>query len=275
LSEGAERVRSADGSLSLHTRSWVAAQPTAALVICHGMGEHCGRYAQVAGELAAQGVSTFAYDHRGHGRSPGRRGHVDRFAQLTDDLDRVMAAASERFAGLPLFLMGHSFGGLVALRWLQTRPAAVRGAILSSPLLEVALVPPRWKMALSGVLSRWAPSLSFSNEIDPADLSKDPAYVKAYREDPLVHNRITPRMYTEMMAAAAAAATEPLPPLPLLFVVPGKDRIVLPDATLRLVKGLAGDVTLRHYPEARHESFNDLERRAVVADIAGWLAEHR
>lgn len=268
-------MRSADGALSLYTRAWPAAEPRAALVICHGMGEHCGRYAQLAGELAAHGVSSFAYDQRGHGRSPGKQGHVDRFAQLTDDLDRVMDAAAERHAGLPLFLMGHSFGGLVALRWLQTRAPRVRGAIISAPLLEVALVPPRWKMALSGVLSRWAPSLSFANEIDPADLSKDPAYVKAYREDPLVHDRITPRMYTEMMAAAAAAASEPLPELPLLFVVPGKDRICLPDATLRLCGRLAGDVTVRHFPEARHESFNDLERRAVVADISGWLAEKR
>jgi len=273
LSAAPERVRSADGASTLHTRAWPAAQPRLALVLCHGLGEHCGRYAQLAGELAAHGVSTFAYDQRGHGRSPGKRGHVDRFSRLTDDLDRVVGAAAERHPGLPLFLMGHSFGGLVALRWLQTRAPGVRGAILSAPLLEVALAPPRWKMALSGVLSRWAPSLPFGNEIDPADLSGDPAYVKAYREDPLVHDRITPRMYTEMMAAAAAAATDPIPAIPLLFVVPGRDRIVLPEATLRLAERLTGDVTVRHYPEARHESFNDLERRAVVADIAGWLAE--
>jgi alpha-beta hydrolase superfamily lysophospholipase len=271
------RFPSADGTLSLHAHAWPADAPEALLVLCHGMGEHLGRYAQLAGELAAQRVTTFAFDQRGHGRSGGGRGHVDRFALLLDDLDRAVAEGRARFPGLPLFVMGHSFGGLVALRWLQTRASAVplRGAILSSPLLGVALQPPAWKVALSGALSRWAPALPFANEIDPAELSRDDAYVKAYRDDPLVHNRITPRMYTEMMAAADAAAREPLPSVPLLFLVPGQDRIVAPEPTLRLVSSLTGDVTLRHYPDARHESFNDLGRAAVVADIAGWLRSQR
>ena len=103
-------------------------------------------------------------------------------------------------------------------------------------------------------------------------LSHDPDVVAAYAADPLVHDRITPRMYTEMMAAARAAAAERFPDLPVLVLVPGADRVVQPEATLRLTSGLAGDVTVRHYPDARHEAFNDIGRDAVLADIRGWIA---
>jgi len=124
---------------------------------------------------------------------------------------------------VPVFVLGHSLGGLIALRWLEAYGAGrVRGAVLSAPLLGIAKQAARWKVALSGVLSKLLPWVPINNEIDPSELSSDPAYVRSYREDPLVHTRITPRLYTEMVRAMGDAVAErDRLPRPLLFLVPG------------------------------------------------------
>lgn len=266
--------RGADGLL-LHARGWEVAEPRAALLVAHGLGEHGGRYATLAADLGAHGISVFAPDHRGHGRSPGTRGYVRRFAELVDDFEAFRRHVTARLPpGLPVFLLGHSLGGLVAIRHLQEHPdAPYAGAVLSAPLLGVALRPPAWKAALAGVLSRLAPGLRLSNEVDPADLSRDEAVVAAYRADPLVHPWITPRLYTGI-ARAMARATERRDRIrvPLLFVLPGDDRIVLSAAAEAFAKGLTGEVEVRRYPGFRHESLNELGRESVVAGMAVWMA---
>jgi alpha-beta hydrolase superfamily lysophospholipase len=133
---------------------------------------------------------------------------------------------------------------------------------------------PRWKVALSGFFSRVIPALPLSSEIGPEELSRDPAYVASYREDPLVHTRITPRLYTEFMAAIAAAGEErERLRLPLLFLAPGADTVVRGEAVLAFARSLSGDVIVREYPGYRHESLNDVGRERVVADVAGWIGE--
>lgn len=266
--------RGADG-LPLHARAWTAPGPRAALLVAHGLGEHAGRYSTLAADLVARGVSVYAPDHRGHGRSPGKRGHVRRFAELVDDLEafrRHVAAGLP--PGLPVFLLGHSLGGLVAIRHLEEHPGAGwAGAVLSAPLLGVALRPPAWKTSLAGLLSRLLPALRLSNGIDAADLSTDEVVVAAYRADPLVHPWITPRLYTEIQAAMRLAVERrDRIRVPLLLVVPGDDRIVLAEATETFARGVAGEVEVRRFPGFRHESLNERERRAVVAGIAEWMA---
>lgn len=265
----------ADGLL-LHARAWAAPEPRAALLVAHGLGEHAGRYATLAADLAVRGVSVYAPDHRGHGRSPGARGHVGRFAELVDDFEafrRHVAAALP--PGFPVFLLGHSLGGLVALRHLEEHPdAGYAGAVLSAPLLGVALRPPAWKTSLAGLLSRLAPALRLGSGIDAADLSTDEAVVAAYRADPLVHPWITSRLYTEIQAAMRLAVERrDRIRAPLLFVVPGDDRIVLAGATEAFARGLARGAEVRRFPGFRHESLNERERAAVVAEIAEWMAE--
>jgi alpha-beta hydrolase superfamily lysophospholipase len=200
----------ASDGVRLYHRGWAAAHPRAALLVSHGLGEHSGRYAALARDLAPRGVSVYAMDHRGHGRSGGARGHAERFECFTQDFERFRCEVPSLLPpGLPVFLLGHSLGGLIATRHLELHPdAGWRGAVLSSPLLGVEVKAPKWKLALSGVLSKLAPKLPLSNEIDPAGLSTDEAYVRSYREDPLVHGKITPRLYTEMMEAIARAWEE-------------------------------------------------------------------
>ena len=266
-------LRAPDGT-PLHALRWPAERPRAALLLSHGLGEHAGRYAALARDLVPLGVEVHALDHRGHGRSGGARAYVPRFSRYVEDFEafrlQVMATLP---AGRPVFLLGHSLGGLIALRWLEAHPdAGLAGAILSAPLLGVKKEAARWKVALSGVLSKVLPRLPIANEIDPSELSSDPAYVRSYREDPLVHARITPRLYTEMMAAIGEAFAERgRLALPLLFLVPGADSIVREEETLRFAAGLAGDVTVRRYPGFRHESLNELDRARPVADVLGWI----
>jgi alpha-beta hydrolase superfamily lysophospholipase len=271
---GTGELRGGDG-VRLHYRAWPAPGARAALLLCHGLGEHGGRYARFAAELVGRGISVYALDLRGHGRSGGPRAYADRFGRLVDDFERFRRRVAALEEGTPLLVMGHSFGGLVVIRWLQAHgPGGVRAAVLSAPLLGVAVQAPRWKVAASGVLSRLIPALPLSSEIRPEELSSDPAYVSSYREDPLVHTRITPRLYTEFMAAIAAADGErDRLRLPLLFLAPGADTIVREDAVLAFARSLAGDVAIREYPGFRHESLNDVGRERVVADVAGWIEE--
>jgi len=270
---GSGTLPAADG-VPLFVQHWPAEAPRAALLVVHGLGEHGGRYAALARDLAPRGISVSAMDLRGHGRSGGPRAYARRFEVLVDDMERVRReVVATRFAHLPVFLLGHSLGGLIALRWLEAHPGAgLAGAILSAPLLGVKKEAARWKAALSGVLSKLLPRLPIANEIDPAELSSDPAYVRSYREDPLVHARITPRLYTEMTAAIGDAVAERARlALPLLFLVPGADSIVREEETLRFASGLTGDVTVRRYPGFRHESLNERDRAQPVGDVVRWI----
>lgn len=266
-------LRAADGT-RLHALRWPAERPRAALLLSHGLGEHAGRYAALARDLVPRGVEVHALDHRGHGRSGGARAYAARFGHFVDDFERFrLHVAASLPAGLPVFLLGHSLGGLIAIRWLEAHPeAGLAGAILSAPLLGIRKEAARWKTALSGVLSKVLPWVPIPNEIDPAELSSDPAYVRSYREDPLVHARITPRLYTEMVAAMGDAVAEKgRLALPLLFLVPGADSIVREEETLRFAESLTGDVTVRRYPGFHHESLNELDRARPVGDVIGWM----
>lgn len=271
--ERAAELRADDG-VPLHYRSWPAPAERAVLLVSHGLGEHGGRYAVVARELAEQGITVHAIDHRGHGRSGGRRGHVAHFGEFVRDFETFRAAITkEHPSGAPLFLLGHSMGGLIAIHHLQTHPeAGYRGAVLSAPLVGIAVQAPRWKLALSGFLSRLVPWLPFHNEIDTAMLSTAPDYEASYRADTLLHNTITPRLYTEMVAAIRGAFERPDGiRVPLLVLAPTADRVVLPEAVARFASACPGEVEVKRYEGFQHESLNEKDRHHVVADVTAWL----
>lgn len=266
-------LRAPDG-VRLHYRTWAAPAERAVMLVSHGLGEHGGRYAALAEDLAELGVTVHAVDHRGHGRSGGARGYVPRFDDYVRDFESFRAEVAARHpAEIPVFLLGHSLGGLIAIRHLQTYPDAPwRGAILSAPLLGVAVEAPRWKVAVSGVFSRWLPWLPFHNEIDTTLLSTAPGYQDAYRADTLLHNTITPRLYTEMLSAIEAAFARPDSiRIPLLVLAPTADRVVLPEAVARWASACPGEVQVRRYEGFQHESLNEKDRHLVVADVAEWL----
>ncbi len=261
------------GGLRLRYQAWEIAHPTAALMVVHGLGEHSARYAAVGEELARRGVNVYALDQRGHGRSDGRRGHVGDFHRYLEDLERFRRTVSaELNPGLPVYILGHSLGGLVVVRYLQKFASGYfDGAILSSPFLGEPQVP-GWKTAMAGVLSRLLPALPLSNQIDPEDLSTDPAVVEAYRCDPLVHDRITPRLFTEIIQAVAAAFQERASlNCPVLFLVSAADRIAASDAMLSFARSLGPLATTAVYENSGHELLNDRSRSEVLSRIRAWV----
>ncbi len=258
---------------------------TAVVAVAHGYGEHGGRYDELAAALVPAGIAVEVYDLRGHGRSPGRRGHVDRFERYLDDTRRFLAGAAEDHDGLPLFLLGHSFGGLVAALMAEEpwreRPSAPgsagapapRGVILSSPFLELTEPPSRPKLAGARLLSLLAPARDIGNTLVTSDLSHDRDVVRTYETDPLNHHTATARWAVETLAAQRRALDGAARlRLPLLVVYGSEDAIASPTATRALFERAGSpDKTCRCYEGYYHELFNEVGRERPLADLVTWL----
>jgi alpha-beta hydrolase superfamily lysophospholipase len=254
----------------------------ARLAFVHGFGEHGGRYVATLRWFASRGVDAHVLDLRGHGRAGGRRTFVRAWGEYLDDVEaflaHVQASAGPLQAPAPLFLVGHSMGGLVVARALETRQErlpALAGAVLTSPFLRVKMPLPAWKVAAGNALSRWLPWFRMPTGLDVATLSRDPEVGRAYLADPLVEKGATTRWYTEAMAAqdAAFAAAGALT-LPLLLMHGEADGLVDVAGTLRLHELLPGpDKALRVWPGARHELFNETNKEEVRAHLLGWVEE--
>jgi alpha-beta hydrolase superfamily lysophospholipase len=275
LSEKTGTLTAPDGE-KIFYRHFQAKPERARMVIAHGLGEHSGRYANVIEQLLPKGISVWAPDHRGHGRSDGRRGHVLNFGQFLTDLQLSVDMARENIPNdLKLFLLGHSMGGLIAICFVQRFPELVDGVIASSPALGLVAEIPAVKKVLGLCMSYIWPGLSMGNELDPAKISHDPDVVSAYVEDPLVHDRVTARFFTELVAAMESANQQTsVPNIPILLQVAGDDHLVDAQSSVRFFEKLsAKDKTLRVYDGLYHEIYNELQRqrRQVLNDLEQWL----
>lgn len=263
------------GGIRLHYRTWEVARPRAALLVVHGLAEHGGRYGRFAERMAGHGYATFAPDLRGHGRSEGRRGHVPSFDLYLQDLDRFRREVTGLVdPGCPLVLLGHSLGGLIALRYVEEYPSGVSAAILSSPWMGTSGLPvPRWKILAAPVLSNLLPALPTRAGIQPPLLSRDTEVVERYRTDPLVHDTITPRAFTE----AADAIGTVLPrsdriAVPLLFLLGSDDRLMPPERTLAFARATGREDAVAVFPGFYHEVLNEPGSGAVEDRVREWLA---
>ncbi|MFR9806421.1 alpha/beta hydrolase [Pseudonocardia sp. RS010] len=260
----------------LFWRAWLPdADATGVVLVSHGLGEHAGRYAALAGTLTADGWAVYVPDHAGHGLSAGRR--VDGGpANWVPDLDVVRRHAAARHPGRPVILLGHSMGGLIALRYAAAHRAALAGLVLSAPALSKQAVPARLVPVLTA-LARVAPTLRPAG-IDVADLSKDPDVVAAYRADPLVHHghptlRLGAAMFDAMDEALASAADLRLP---VLLQHGVDDRITTVETSRSLAAALGSeDLTVEFYDGLWHEIYHEPERERPIADLRAWLAAHR
>jgi lysophospholipase len=276
-------IEAVDGScktrdgLSLHFRAWRPGDARAVLLVLHGLAEHSGRYLHVGERFAGAGYAVYALDHRGHGQSPGPRVHVAGFDEFLEDVDALRAVAEAQHPGRPLVLVGHSHGGLVALRYVLKRPGGITAAILSSPLLGVhaSTRASPGLVALARVLSVLWPGLLLPNHLDASLLSHDPEVVRAYQADPLVSHRVSPRWFTSsMMAIRQAHERAPQLAVPLLLMVSGADRIVDPEASERFAaRAPKGKLDLVLWDGLYHEMFNEPERETVFARMEAWLEE--
>ncbi len=271
-------LTTADG-LKLHVRDWPCEQARGTVLIVHGLGEHIGRYEHVAAQLLRGGHHVVGYDHRGHGTSEGPRGRLHHPDDLLRDLALVIDALRVRQRG-PLVLLGHSMGGLVAARMvaagLEPKPPkwhrVVDALVLSSPALDLGLGGAQ--RLLLAVLGAIAPNGAVGNGLKPEAISRDPAVVQAYIEDPLVHDRVTPKLVRFMVEAGAfVRAHAPQWRVPTLLMYAGSDRCVAPAGSAAFAAAAPADVlTAQAFPALYHEIFNEPEQAQVFAVLGQWLA---
>jgi alpha-beta hydrolase superfamily lysophospholipase len=269
------KISAADGTALQIFDHWIS-EPGAGkggIVIMHGLGEHSGRYSHVVRFFNECGLSVRCYDHRGHGKSEGPRGDVPNGDVLLQDAQIVIEDFANQLAEPPL-LLGHSMGGLYAARFALANLAPLRGVILSSPALAIYMS--GGQKLLLKILNLLAPRLGIPNGLDVKGLSHDPAVVKAYKNDSLVHSRITARLLIRMLAAmefCQAHASEMS--IPLLMVVAGSDRLVDPAGSRAFFPRLpAGLATMHLYDALYHELFNEIDARPVFDDVRRWLQAH-
>ncbi len=255
---------------------WEPTSPRAAILFLHGWGDHAGRWTSLAQRFADAGFAAYLLDQRGHGRSGGRRGHLSRFSQLLGDLQAFRRAIRRRRKELPHVLIGHSFGGLVALRYLETQPSdPVVVALVVNPWLALATAPPIWKTALGRLLADLWPTLPIPGGVDATLLSRDPAVNAAYESDRAVHGVTTPGGWREIQwAQSAVLADGDRIDTPVMFLLGGEDRIVDAHAARAFADGLRGPAPVQWYPEMFHELLHDPQSEQVIADMLTFIAAH-
>lgn len=253
-----------------------AGPPTGVVLICHGLGEHTARYANVADALLPDGWAVYGLDHRGHGRSGGRRAHLDAYADWLADYDAFRREVVARHPGLPVFLLGHSMGGQIALAFALEHPDDLAGLVLSAPALASGQVPAAAVPVLR-LLARVGPRLRPAG-IDVTKISKDPAVVAAYRADPLVHQGkptlgLMSALFDGFGRLVEAARGLRMP----LLLQHGELDVLTDPAGTRALAAAAGspDLTVRWYDGLWHEIYNEPERERPLADLREWLAAHR
>jgi acylglycerol lipase len=265
--------------VALFAQAWLPERdPRAVVVISHGLAEHGGRYPEVAARLVASEYAVYALDHRGHGRSGGPRANVDRFAYLVSDLGTFAGRAQREHPGAPVFLLGHSMGGAIALACALRYKGSLKGLALSAPALAAGETVSSLKMLMLRLLSSVAPSTG-ALTLPATAISRDPAVVEAYEQDPLVYRGAIPaRTIVELLQAMAAfPASAPELRIPVL-VQHGTADTLVPLAATRPIYETLGQPkarTIRIYEGLFHEIYNEPERDRVLADLAVWLEAHR
>jgi alpha-beta hydrolase superfamily lysophospholipase len=256
---------------SFRVRTDPSGAASACVAILHGMGDHIGRYAGFAGALAAAGIAVRGIDLPGHGRSGGRRGDFADYAALMHGV-RAWCLA-EVPAGMPWFVYGHSFGGLLAIRSVQEGALAPDGVVVSAPWLHLALEPPPWKLAAANLLARCLPAFSFRTGIDTGMLGTDQDFVRSIDPDRLAHGRISVRAFLSTVAQGHRALSDAARfTAPLLAWHGDADPVMDWRACERFVAGCgSADRTLRVQPAIRHEPQNDAARGELIAETIAWV----
>lgn len=271
------KFRAADG-IELNGYRWPAnTQPKANVVILHGYGHHAGSFAEVAEHLNKAGYGVFAFDQRGHGLSPGRRGYIASFDHWVDDTHAFLAHIASETAGVPLFLMGHSLGCLALGLYVVRHQPPARGIIFSSGALKIPDRVPMILRKLANVLSALTPTLPVQ-KVDVEATSRDPKAVQALRDDPLRYGGMMQARSGAESVKAIAALQSCMQDItqPVLIMHGTKDRLTDCEGSRELhAKVKSVDKTLCIFDRAYHELYNDLDKERWFTQVTTWLDAHR
>jgi acylglycerol lipase len=262
---------------NIYYQAWLPeGDAKAVLFIVHGLGEHCGRYMNVVDHFVPLGYAVYGLDHIGHGKSEGTREFVQSFEDFTNTLTIYFNMVTEWQTGKPVFLVGHSMGGLIASHYLLDYQANFKGAVISAPAVKVSDSISQTTIIMGKILSALAPKMGLLG-LDANGISRDKEVVEAYVNDPLVFHGKTPaRLAAELLKAMLRVTAEAHNiTLPLLIVQGGEDKLVDPDGAQMLYdKASSEDKTIKVYEGLYHEVFNEPERAIVLKDVETWLAAH-
>lgn len=251
---------------------WQPKTTKAVIVIVHGMGEHSGRYQHVAEFFTAHDYGVIAFDHFGHGKTSGKRGHNPSFDAILESIHILVEKAKEVFGTvLPVFLYGHSMGGNAVINYGFKKTHQLTGVIATSPFLQLAFQPPAWKLTLGKLLQKIAPSITLGNELDPNDISRDPVEVKKYIDDPLVHDKISPNFSLTFIDTGKWAIQNAKHfTTPILLAHGTSDKIIDYKGSETFAKHCQ-QAELKLYEGGYHELHNDYCREEVLQNILDWV----
>lgn len=277
-------------SLQLFYQSWYpssaadsngpAAPIKGVLALVHGLGEHSGRYCEVVSGLTKAGYAVFGFDNQGHGKSEGQRGHIDRWQDYRDNTQAFLQLVRKKEPTAPLFLMGHSLGGLIVLDYVlraaqtaEFQALNIRKLVVSAPPIQPNnSTASSFRIAIARLLSGWLPRVSLKMSLNAQGLSRDQEVTNRTAHDPLTHPYVTLRWGTETLSTLqwVKKHIDQLT-LPILLTHGEADPIVAPDGTRKIFQQIQSPKTLAIYPGSYHEPHNDLDAKRVVADLVSWL----
>ncbi len=258
--------------ISIFHRHWSVPEAKAVVCIVHGMGEHIGRYGHVAEFFSVQGYSTIGFDHQGHGRTTGKRGHAVGLDAMLDDISNLLEQARELYPGRPVFLYGHSMGGNLVLNQVLRRKPDITGVVATAPWIRLPNPPSKLKVFFAKLANHILPKLTQPNGLDVNGLSNDKAVIEAYQNDPLVHDRVSVRVGVDLLEAAHFLDNyNGALSCPTLLMHGLNDPITSPAATEAFAERVQGDVTWKAWPGLKHEIHNEPQQGEVLAFLVEWM----
>ncbi len=263
--------------VSLYSQRWLPeVHPRAVIAIVHGIGDHSGRYLNIVNHLVSSEYAVYGFDLRGHGNSPGQRGHIDSWVEYRIDLLNFIKVIKAQQSRRLIFLMGHSMGALIALDYILSENDRLAGMIISGAPIEPVGVAKPYKVALARILSRIYPRFPIGLGLDDNAISRIPSVVESYQDDPLVHGKISARWGTELLSALESVKmhVEDIS-IPLLMIHGEADRLNSAEGAKKFFDRIrAYDKEFICYPAGYHELHNDLDNETMLSDLLDWIDRH-
>ncbi|MEA1976570.1 MAG: alpha/beta hydrolase [Chloroflexota bacterium] len=263
--------------ISLYSQYWLPeALPRAIIALVHGLGEHSGRYMNIVDPVVSNQYGVYGYDLRGHGNSPGQRGHIDSWMEYRTDLLNFIKMIKVQQSDSPIFLLGHSMGALIALDFILSENEKLAGAIISGASIDPSGVAKPHLVAIVRILSRIYPRFAIDLGLDIDAISRIPSVVTAYKEDPLVHGKVSARWGTESLSTLKSVKMQGENiNIPILMIHGEADRLGSVEGAKKFFDQIrSDDKEFISYPGGYHELHHDLDAEKMLSDLLDWINRH-
>ena len=261
--------------IEIYAKRWPVEKAKAVICLVHGYGEHINRYNHLASYFNQREIAVLGYDQRGHGNSKGKRGHTPSYEHLMEDVAQLLIEAETAYPNTPVFLYGHSMGGGLVLNYCIRRHPNIQGLISSAPWIRLGFDPPAIKVALGRLLRNVVPALQQPSGLDPGLVSSSSDVVELYKNDPLVHDRITLAAGADLLDFGLFLDKyEGKLPVPLLLMHGNADQVTSFPSSRFFARRVQGDITFKEWEGMYHEIHNEPGQQKVFDYTFDWLSKH-